>query len=166
MKVLSWINSPTHTPLPPIEEVVYEFKKPNRVVRTVFIHCSATDNPKHDNVPTIRRWHKKRGFNDIGYNFYISKDGTIHNGRPINTVPAAQKGHNRGSIAICVGGLAEFTDDSLEALRMLCRAIDTSYGGAIIFRGHREVANKTCPVFDYRVVLNLNDKGRMKWKTK
>jgi len=32
------------------------FKKPNRKINTVFIYCSATDNPKHDDVKVIKRW--------------------------------------------------------------------------------------------------------------
>jgi N-acetylmuramoyl-L-alanine amidase len=164
MKLAKWLSSPM--PTPKEEKVVFEFTRPTRKVETVFIHCSASDHPSHDDVSVMRKWHKKRGFNDVGYNYYIKKDGTIQEGRPVNKIPAAQKGHNRGSIAICVGGLAEFTDDSLEALKMLCRAISSEYGNAIIFRGHREVANKTCPVFDYKAVLNLDNKGKMKWKTK
>jgi hypothetical protein len=42
----------------------------------------------------------------------------------------------------------------------LCGEINQVYGG-IRFRGHREVVAKECPVFDYRRVLSLDDRGFM-----
>ena len=47
------------------------FSKPSRQVDRVFVHCTATDNPAHDNIKTIRKWHtdpkpKGRGWSDIG----------------------------------------------------------------------------------------------------
>jgi len=140
------------------------FIKPTRPVDRVFIHCSASDNPDHDNVEEIRKWHKEgRGWSDIGYHFFIRKDGTIEEGRDIDITPAAQKGHNKSTIAICVHGLLPdlFTEEQFDSLRDLCREIDKSYN-YITFHAHNEVnPNKTCPVFDIREVLNLNDKGQM-----
>ena len=43
----------------------------------IAIHCSATDNKKYDNIATMRRWHKAKGWRDVGYNYFIRKDGTI-----------------------------------------------------------------------------------------
>ena len=43
-----------------------QFIKPNRRVDRIFLHCSASDVPAHDNVETIRKWHLDRGFDDIG----------------------------------------------------------------------------------------------------
>lgn len=142
------------------EEWLYEtrFSKPKRNVHTVFLHCSASDNPLHDNIKTIRNWHLKRGFAGIGYHYYISKDGEIHKGRDLERTPAAQKGHNTGSIAICLGGLYDFTDKQFNSLKKLCFEINGSYA-KIRFRGHREVANKLCPVYDYKQILNLDEKG-------
>jgi len=141
-----------------------KFKKPKRKVSRVFVHCSATDNPEHDNVQTITSWHIKRGFNGIGYHYYIDGTGTIHNGRSLESTPAAQKGHNTGTIAICVFGLTNFSQESMDSLVDLCHAITKAYKGKITFHGHREVSNKTCPVFDYKSILNLNDKGELQWK--
>lgn len=71
-----------------------EFIKPNRRIDRVFVHCSASDVPEHDSVKTIEEWHLARGFTDIGYHFFIHKNGNVSPGRDIEKTPAAQRGHN------------------------------------------------------------------------
>jgi N-acetyl-anhydromuramyl-L-alanine amidase AmpD len=130
-------------------------------VNRVFIHCSASDNSSHDDVKVIRTWHLEKGWLDIGYHFFIKKDGTIQEGRDIDRTPAAQKGHNTETIAICLHGLADFTPEQFSSLKKLCNDINRNYN-SITFHGHCEVnSHKTCPVFDYKTVLNLNDKGQI-----
>lgn len=136
-----------------------KFSKPKRPVHTVFIHASASDNPKHDDVSVIKQWHLERGFRTVGYHYFIKKDGTLQEGRHLSSVPAAQRGHNTGTIAICLSGLDEdkFTEEQFKTLRELCAVINGRYQGKIKFRGHREVnPNKTCPVFDYKKVLKID----------
>ena len=132
-----------------------------RKINKVFIHCSASDHAHHDNVDTIRAWHVlERGFNDIGYHYIITKDGTVHNGRPVWKPPAAQKGHNEGSIAICLTGNDIFSQKQFNALRGLCGRLNREYN--VTFHGHREVnKHKTCPNFEYKSLLNLDLDGRM-----
>lgn len=139
------------------------FVKPGRPIGRVFIHCTASDRPEHDNVETIRRWHRERGWSDIGYHCLIHKDGRWSSGRSLELTPAAQAGHNTGTIAICLHGLEKerFTEAQFLTLRELAREIDAAYGGRITFHGHCEVAAKACPVFDYRRVLGLDAKGRL-----
>lgn len=133
-----------------------------RKIDTVFIHCSASDNRDHDSVETIRRWHVNgNGWSDIGYHFVITKDGTIHLGRPLRRVPAAQKGHNRGSIAICLTGKEWYDDEQLIELRHLCNRLQTLHVQPLRFRGHCEVSRKTCPVFNYRDLLSLDERGHL-----
>ena len=43
-----------------------------RKISKIILHCSATAEGKDYTVDTIRRWHKARGFNDIGYHIVIS----------------------------------------------------------------------------------------------
>lgn len=138
------------------------FIKPRRSIHKVYLHCSASDNPKHDNVATMDRWHKQRGWSGVGYHFFIRKNGTIERGRDINKTPAAQGGHNRGTIAICLHGLAKskFTKAQFDALTNLCGQIGAAYPHST-FHGHCEVSAKTCPVFDYRKVLNLSGNGHL-----
>lgn len=140
----------------------YTFKAPKRLVKRVFIHCSASDRPEDDNARTINDWHHKRWGTSIGYHFYIRKDGTLEKGRNLEIVPAAQQGHNSGTIAICLGGLREekFTQKQFDTLKELCNQIHAELPLAT-FHGHKEVAAKECPVFDYKTVLNLDEKGRL-----
>ena len=139
------------------------FKKPRRRVDRVFIHCSASDNPKHDNVATIRKWHKARGFNDIGYHFFIHKNGKISKGRDIEKTPAAQRGNNTNTIAICLHGLQKenFTKAQFKAIKALSSDINNAYFKNVSFHGHREVSAKACPVFDYKKVLKLDKFGSL-----
>lgn len=139
------------------------FVPPKRTVNRVFIHCSASDNPEHDDVSVIKEWHLARKFFDVGYHFFITKDGTLQDGRDLSEIPAAQQGNNSKTIAICLAGLdkSKFTNAQFNTLYTLCRKIHLAYEGKITFHGHCEVSAKTCPVFDYKRVLFLNEKGYM-----
>ena len=136
-------------------------------IHTTFLHCSASDNPLHDDVTVIRQWHLHNGWKDVGYHFYIKKNGTIQVGRSIEMTPAAQMGFNTGTIAICLGGLNEFTEEQFITLRTLCRQIDADHSTKdfrMAFRGHREVdRTRLCPVYDYKKVLNLNENAHIKY---
>ncbi|QHQ37171.1 peptidoglycan recognition protein family protein [Algicella marina] len=144
------------------------FTKPNRFVDRVFLHCSASDHASHDNIATIHRWHtdpkpRGNGWSDTGYHYFIRKDGTLENGRPLERTPSAQGGHNTGTIAICLHGLdkPKFTTAQFDQVRGLCLEINNAYHGTVTFHGHKEVAAKACPVFDYRDVLKLDRFGRL-----
>lgn len=138
------------------------FAAPRRPVGRVFLHCSASDSPAHDNLRTIELWHTRRGFSGCGYHYFVRKDGTLERGRDLERDPAAQAGHNRGTIAVCLHGLAgdRFTEHQFATLRALCQSIHEQLPLAT-FHGHCEVSAKSCPVFPYRAVLNLDARGRM-----
>ena len=148
---------------PRLGETVEHFEKPERAVDVVFLHCSAASRPDID-AHEINRWHLDNGWAGIGYHYFMMTDGTLQYGRDIEIVPAAQSGYNTGSIAICLNGLEvdDFTDAQLERLLEFCSEIDSAYNG-IRFRGHKEVAAKACPVFDYQKVLALDSDGMMIW---
>lgn len=143
-------------------------EKPERAVDRVFIHCSASDNPAHDDIEVIKQWHTDkrpvgRGFSDVGYHYFITKDGRLQNGRSLEKQPAAQSGHNKGSLAICLHGLENFTEAQFKTLKLLCEKMYLVYEQKITFHGHNEVnRNKTCPVFDYKEVIGLDDSGHLK----
>jgi len=134
------------------------FIKPKRHVERVFLHCSASEIGLEGSalVAEIRKWHRARGFSDVGYHHLIDKSGRQMTGRNITKIPAAQKGHNTGTIAIMIHGLTDFPDSMLDALKVLCGEINKAYAGRISFHGHCEVANKTCPVVDYKTLLKLD----------
>ena len=139
------------------------FDKPSRKINRVFLHCSASDHEHHDDVSVMRKWHLDRGWSDVGYHFFIKKDGTLQEGRPLNRTPAAQRGHNTGTIAICLHGLDvfKFTREQFRTLYSLCDRIDMAYERQVTFHAHNEVAAKACPVFDVKQVLQLDSVGRM-----
>jgi N-acetylmuramoyl-L-alanine amidase len=136
-----------------------KFVKPARRVEKVFLHCSDSDYKIHDDISIIRKWHvEENKWSDVGYHFFIKKDGTIQEGRKLDRIPAAQVGHNTGSIAICLSGKIDFTQKQFKSLFNLCLQIDTAYKSAITFHGHKEVApGRSCPNFDYQKVLNLKN---------
>jgi len=139
------------------------FVKPIRSINKVFIHCSAYGHQDlfgKDLVKEISRWHKARGFKEIGYHYVIDPKGELLVGRSLEKNPAAQTGHNSKTIAICLDGLFEyqFTPQQFDTLINLANQIDEAYSN-ITYHGHCEVSSKSCPVFDYKRVLNLNSQG-------
>ena len=142
----------------------FTFEKPSRTVDRVFIHCSDSDWKHHDDISVIRKWHvEDNGWNDVGYHYFIKRNGTIQKGRDLEITPSSQKGHNNKTISICLHGRERFTKRQFESLKKLCLEMNTLYKGKVTFHGHKEVAReKTCPNFDYVKVLNLDKYGRMK----
>ena len=142
----------------------FTFEKPSRTVDRVFIHCSDSDWKHHDDISVIKKWHvEDNGWNDVGYHYFIKRNGTIQKGRDLEITPSSQKGHNNKTISICLHGRERFTKRQFESLRKLCSEIQQLYKGKVTFHGHREVTDeKTCPNFDYVKVLNLDKHGRMK----
>ena len=126
-----------------------------RTINSIIIHCTATKPLAHINVNDVRRWHRERGFSDIGYHYLILVDGTVEVGRPLSSVGAHCKGHNAHSIGVCyVGGLNDKgkpadtrTPAQRAALRNLLITLKRQYPNAIIY-GHRDFAAKACPCFD------------------
>lgn len=65
----------------------------------------------------MRENHKARGFADISYHLIIQPDGECVNGRPLNQIGAHVKGHNTGSIGICLVGTDKYTQKQFDVLR-------------------------------------------------
>ena len=122
----------------------------------ITVHCSATPPQQDVDVAEIRRWHKKRGWRDVGYHFVIRRNGDVELGRPLSQTGAHVKGHNKGNIGVCmVGGCnAEqqpednFTLAQRKALFGLVAALQEQF---LIsdenVKGHKDWGvNKACPV--------------------
>ena len=110
----------------------------------IIIHCSATPEGKDFTVEDIRKWHKQRGFNDIGYHYVIYRNGSIHAGRPVAQAGAHCRGHNANSIGICyIGGLAKNgktpkdtrTEAQKVAIEQLLKELHNRYPNATV-HGH------------------------------
>lgn len=126
-----------------------------RKITKIIVHCADTPEGRDDKAADIRRWHKARGFNDIGYHYVVDLDGTIEPGRDVTIAGAHTTGHNADSIGVCYIGGADTdmkpkdtrTDEQKTALRLLLKYLVKKYPGAKIY-GHRDFANKSCPSFD------------------
>ena len=137
-----------------------------RQINEIIVHCAATREGRDFTVEDITRWHKARGFATIGYHYVIYRDGSIHEGRPLEQIGAHCVGHNKHSIGICyIGGCASDgktpkdtrTPEQKEALLALLRRLKARFPNATI-HGHRDFAAKACPSYDafreYRQLAN------------
>lgn len=127
-----------------------------RPIRLIVIHCSATRCDRPFPVEAVVASHIERGFATIGYHYYITRDGVVHQGRPVYQERAHATGWNKYSLGVCYeGGLNARgqpadtrTDAQRETLRRLLLRLKTDYPKARIV-GHRELgAPKECPCFD------------------
>lgn len=127
-----------------------------RKINEIIVHCAATREGRDFTVEDITRWHKARGFATIGYHYVIYRDGSIHEGRPLEQIGAHCVGHNKHSIGICyIGGCASDgktpkdtrTPEQKEALLSLLKRLKARFPNASI-HGHRDFAAKACPSYD------------------
>ena len=141
--------------------------KPMQRIDYIAIHCSATPatSDKVD-ANTIRGWHRKQGWRDIGYHYVITRQGEVQKGRPDNQPGAHEPRINRASLSVClVGGspplgsdehrkgLGEnnYTPAQWAALETLVKQLHAKHPRAEVL-GHRDVpgVRKACPSFDAR----------------
>lgn len=134
--------------------------KQMKVIKYLIVHCSATPETMDIGVEEIRRWHRQRGWLDVGYHKIIRRDGTVEDGRPITAPGAHARGFNHVSIGIClIGGVesdvkkpeANYTHAQWDALEALIRDLLVMHPDAEVL-GHRDLpkVNKDCPSFDVR----------------
>lgn len=115
------------------------------------MHCSASDHD--EDIQIVRQWHLKRGFRDIGYHFYIRKNGEIQLGRPIEIIGAHCEGENSDSIGVCLAGDQYFTREQFSTAKKLNHMLLVLFNCS--FHPHSEYSKegKTCPNFDIKLVL-------------
>ena len=126
-----------------------------RKINELIWHCSATPEGRKVSVATIRKWHKARGWSDIGYHKVVYLDGSVHDGRPMSRIGAHVKGHNTGSLGYCyVGGtdkdgVAKDTRTEAQKIAMARLTREAiAHQGVTKVTGHNEYANKACPSFN------------------
>ena len=119
-----------------------------RTITLIIIHCSATPEGKSLSAEACRQDHiLHRGFRDIGYHFYITRDGEIHRGRALEKVGAHCRNHNSHSIGICYeGGLDARgnpkdtrTPEQRSALHLLVYQLLQQFRNARVC-GHRDLS--------------------------
>lgn len=135
-----------------------------RPVSEIIIHCSATPSgwresePVQSKVEAIRQWHvSENGWLDIGYHYIVDRDGAWLPARPVEMDGAHVKGHNSGTIGVClIGGqnstrtdafADHYTPEQDKALRFLLRDLQRRFGKMTI-SGHNDYTrHKGCPGF-------------------
>ena len=134
-----------------------------REIKKIIVHCSATPESMDVGSEEIRRWHKERGWSDIGYHDVIRRDGTLEKGRDISIAGAHAKGHNFSSIGVClIGGVDgngkgedNFAIIQKQNLRVYLDFMLLRFPAAEIL-GHRDIegVKKECPCFNVREWYN------------
>ena len=118
-----------------------------RRIDLIVIHCSATreDHPftEHD----LDTAHRLRGFDGIGYHFYVRRNGDIKSTRAVERVGAHVRGYNAHSIGICYEGGLDITGQSRDtrtqaqktSLLRLIRHLLICFPGSWVC-GHRDLS--------------------------
>jgi hypothetical protein len=98
----------------------------------------------------------------VGYNLIVEEFGALVLGRPLDVVPAANRGHNLSAIAICVVGdnttlNQRWTASQVDTLKRTVSVLKVCFPDAVVL-GHRDLANTAtlCPGIDIRNLLCLN----------
>ena len=142
-----------------------------REINEIIVHCTATradwwpSRSTTQKVNEVRKWHVEgNGWSDIGYHYLIDRDGTIAEGRPVETAGAHTRGHNSNSVGISLFGghgstktdafSDNFTPEQAVALQNLIERLKTEYPTITKVSGHNEYANKACPGFQVGPWLN------------
>ena len=126
-------------------------------VSYIIIHCSATREDRDYSVEQLKRDHLARGFIEVGYHYYVRKDGTVTQHRRLNEVGAHCRPFNRCSIGACYEGGLDANGKPKDTRTILQRGSLTGllldlrrrFPKAVI-RGHNEMPGaipKACPCF-------------------
>ena len=141
-----------------LQKHISAFNPKSRIITGLVLHCSATKEGKDYSVKTIEKWHKKRGFTQIGYHFVVHPNGDIDLGRDMVLSGAHVSGHNAHTIGICyVGGLDAAgkakdtrTPEQKGAIEWLLKALVAQIPTISEIKGHRDFprVSKECPCFN------------------
>lgn len=99
-------------------------------------------------VEDVNQVHLNNGWTMIGYNYYIRKDGTIWEGRPVDAIGANCYGQNASSISICFEG--NFMTDTMPDVQYnsgveLCKYLMQQHPAIKEINGHKHYYNTDCP---------------------
>ncbi len=128
-------------------------------IDTIIVHCSASDNPDHDNIEEIRRWHvNDKKWHDIGYHFFIDKKGMKFDGRTLTKVGAHCAGHNMKSIGVCLSGKYEFYECQFRTALFLITDLMRRFKipRSNVYPHNYFDAGKTCPNFEMSKIWLLD----------
>ena len=135
-------------------------------VNKIVLHCSGTRIDQDFGAEACRNFHvNDRKWSDIGYHYYIEKDGTLVPGRNIQFVGAHCRGNNTNSIGICLeGGYNEngkpwrmCLPAQLQTLKKLIEVLYVTVPGAALEPHYKYNDKKTCPNFSISDLLRYLD---------
>ena len=131
-------------------------KTSKRHINEIIIHCTDTEEGRDYTVDDVRRWHKERGWSDVGYHYLIYRNGSVVAGRDVDLIGAHCSGHNSYSIGVCyVGGRGKDgkcrdtrTLQQRAAMSNLLIELRLRYPQAVIVGHSFWDHKKQCPCFD------------------
>lgn len=115
--------------------------------RVITTHCIVHHSAGKGKVEDIHRIHLGKGWAGIAYHFYVTKDGKLYRGRPINWTGGHTTGMNYCSIGICFEGnfeLEEMPDAQANTGWELLDWLQKEYPGIIIGK-HKDYNATACP---------------------
>lgn len=141
-----------------------------RTLKMIIIHCTATRCNQEFTEQQLLRAHLRMGMTEIGYHYYIRRNGSIVNTRAVDKIGAHCLGYNQYSIGIAYeGGLDESgfpadtrTPRQCASLHRLVDVLRERYPTIERVTGHRDLSPdvdgdgivepnewvKLCPCFD------------------
>lgn len=125
-----------------------------RMTEAIVLHHSCS---KDQTVEQIHREHISRGWNGIGYHYYIRRDGSIYSGRPQFAVGSHCQGYNKDTIGICFEGdfrKDEITEEQIVAGKELIAYLNKSFGKQLELFNHGELYPTMCPVINLKEILS------------
>ena len=120
-------------------------------VKYLVIHCSDTPDNENMKAIDIHKMHLNFGWDGIGYQKVICRNGIIENGRPEYWKGAHVYGFNEVSLGVCLIGRNFFTELQFISLKKILLNWKTKYPRSKVL-GHYELGEtkKTCPNFNVR----------------
>lgn len=115
----------------------------------IVLHHAAA---KSCTVQDVHRWHLNNGWAGIGYHFFVRKDGSVYQGRPIDWVGAhagSSNNYNNISIGICFEG--DYTSEKtmptaqLKAGKELVTYCKSKYSTIKEVKKHGDCTATSCP---------------------
>jgi N-acetylmuramoyl-L-alanine amidase len=121
-----------------------------RTITEIVVHCTDSPDSLDVGAKEIDEWHRDKGWNEIGYNWVVRRDGTLESGRSEEKVGAHCLGFNQTSIGIVWVGrdtpTAEQYETLIEKVSELQHRFDVRTPRVF---GHRELnSGRTCPNLD------------------
>lgn len=125
-------------------------------IKRVVVHHSAMTRIINQ-AKMIDKYHRSKGWNGMGYNFLIEKNGDIKQSRLIYEELAQAKGYNFDSVAICFAGSFDLETENLsrqqvESFRVLNKWIKEIVGKKKLVK-HSELdpeRKPLCPSIDFK----------------